>query len=67
MTTMDQIHRIRELYYGQDKSLTEIARLMHMDWRTVRKYMDLEDFNEPFPKKRTQNRRKKLNKNTEIG
>ena len=31
MTTMDQIHRIRKLYYGQDKSLTEIARLLHMD------------------------------------
>ena len=30
MTTMDQIHRIRELYYGQDKSLTEIASLMHI-------------------------------------
>lgn len=49
MTTMDQIHRIRELYYGQDKSLTEIARLMHMDWRTVRKYVDLEDFNASPP------------------
>ena len=37
MTTMDQIHRIRELYYGQGKSLTEIAKLMDLDWRTVRK------------------------------
>ena len=25
MTSMDQIHRIRDLYYGQDKSLKEIA------------------------------------------
>ena len=25
MTSMDQIHRIRDLYYGQGKSLTEIA------------------------------------------
>ena len=25
MTTMDQIHRIRELYYEQDKNLKEIA------------------------------------------
>ena len=40
MTTMDQIHRIRELYYGQGKSLTEIANLMDLDWRTVRKYVD---------------------------
>lgn len=27
MTSMDQIHRIRDLYYGQDKSLTEIASM----------------------------------------
>ena len=28
MTTMDQIHRIRELYYEQDKNLNEIAIIM---------------------------------------
>ena len=50
MTTMDQIHRIRELYYGQGKSLTEIAKLMDLDWRTIRKYVDKEDFNTPPPK-----------------
>lgn len=49
MTSMDQIHRIRELYFGQDKSLTEIARIEKLDWRTVRKYVDMEDFNEPSP------------------
>ena len=49
MTSMDQIHRIRELYYGQDKSLTEIAGLEKLDWRTVRKYVDKEDFNEEPP------------------
>ena len=27
----------------------------------------MEQMDEPFPQKRTQNRRKKLNKNTEIG
>lgn len=26
MTTMDQIHRIRELFYEQGKNLNEIAR-----------------------------------------
>ena len=45
MTTMDQIHRIRELYYEQDKNLNEIAIIMGCDWRTVRKYVDMEDFN----------------------
>ena len=52
MTSMDQIHRIRDLYYGQDKSLAEIASIENLDWRTVRKYVDKEDFNEapPSPK-----------------
>lgn len=49
MTTMDQIHRIRELYYGQEKNLKEIAIIMNCDWRTVRKYVDMEDFNTPSP------------------
>lgn len=49
MTSMDQIHRIRDLYFGQDKSLTEIARIENLDWRTVRKYVDMEDFNESPP------------------
>ena len=50
MTSMDQIHRIRDLYYGQDKSLTEIASIEKLDWRTVRKYVDMEDFNESPPR-----------------
>ena len=49
MTSMDQIHRIRDLFYGQDKTLTEIARIEKLDWRTVRKYVDMEDFNEDPP------------------
>ena len=44
MTTMDQIHRIRELFYEQGKNLNEIAIIMNCDWRTVRKYVDMEDF-----------------------
>ena len=49
MFTMDQIHRIRELYYGQEKTLKEIADIMNCDWRTVRKYVDKEDFNTSPP------------------
>lgn len=49
MTTMDQIHRIRELFYTQEKSLTDIAIIMGIDWRTARKYVDMEDFNTPPP------------------
>ena len=33
----------------------------------VRSLAEQNDVTEPFPQKRTQNRRKKLNKNTEIG
>lgn len=46
---MDQIHRIRALYYEQDKNLKEIAIIMNYDWRTVRKYADMGDFNSPPP------------------
>ena len=57
---MDQIHRIRELYFGQGRSLTEIARLMGLDWRTVRKYVDKEDFNVPPPVQDTDRHPSKL-------
>lgn len=49
MTSMDQIHRIRDLCYGQDKSPSEIARIEDLDRRTVRKYADMEGFNEAPP------------------
>ena len=49
MTTMEQIHRIRELYYEQDKNLNEIAIIMGCGWRTVRKYVDMENFSSSPP------------------
>ena len=49
MIAMDQIHRIRDLYYSQDMTLAEIARMKKVDWRTARKYVDKEDFNESPP------------------
>ena len=63
MTTMDQIHRIRMLYYEQGKNLKEIAALTDLDWRTVRKYVDQEDFSpaRPSPEKEEQHE-SKLNK-----
>lgn len=53
MFTMDQIHRIRELFYEQGKNLTEIATILGCDWRTVRKYVDMEDFSPPVPEPAT--------------
>ena len=53
MLTMDQIHHIRQLYFEQDKNISEIARELHINWRTVRKYVDMTDFNPPVPKPET--------------
>lgn len=49
MYTMDQVHIIRELYYNQGLSLAEVARKVNCDWKTVRKYVDQEDFSPPKP------------------
>ena len=50
-TTMDQIHTIRQLYYEQDLNLSQISEKLGLDWKTVRKYVDKEDFNLPEPSK----------------
>lgn len=47
---MDQIHHIRELYYEQAKSLSEIAAITGLNRKTVTKYVDMTDFNSPAPK-----------------
>ncbi len=49
MFTMDQVHTIRELYYNQGLNLKEIAEKLNCDWRTVKKYVDQEDFSPPKP------------------
>lgn len=46
---MDQIHRIREMFYQQDKNISEIASETGFNWKTVKKYVDMEDFNPPSP------------------
>ena len=48
-TTMDQIHRIREMFYQQGKTISQIASETGLNWKTVRKYVDKEDFNLPAP------------------
>ena len=49
MLTMDQIHHIRALYYEQGYNISEIAKATGRDWKTVAKYIDKTDFNEPLP------------------
>jgi len=46
---MNQVHLIRELYYNQGLNLQEVAKEIKCDWRTVRKYVDQEDFSPPKP------------------
>lgn len=50
MTTMDQIHDIRQLFYEQGRNISEIAEETGLNWKTVRKYVDMTDFNLPAPK-----------------
>jgi len=49
MTTMDQIHHIRALYYEQSMKISEIVRESGMDRKTIIKYVDMVDFNKPAP------------------
>lgn len=49
MTTMDKIHHIRELFYQQGMNISEIASVTGFNWKTVKKYVDMEDFNSPPP------------------
>ena len=35
--------------FRQGKNLAETVTILGVDWRTVRKYVDKEDFNEPIP------------------
>lgn len=50
MLTMDQIHDIRRRYYEKGGNISQIASSLQIDWRTVRKYIDMKDFNEPVAK-----------------
>ena len=49
MLTMDQIHHIRQLFYEQGKNISEITQETGLSWKTVRKYVDQTDFNQPEP------------------
>jgi hypothetical protein len=50
MLTMDQIHDIRFRFYEKGENVSQIAEALRLDWRTVRKYIDQNDFNKPVPK-----------------
>ena len=45
MLTMTQEHDIRKMYYEQGNSISEIARKTEYDRKTIRKYIDQDDWN----------------------
>jgi len=51
---MDQIHHIRQLYFEQGMNLTEIEAATGFNWKTVKKYVDMEDFSQAPPKPKSE-------------
>ena len=49
MLTMDQIKDIRFRYFVKGENLAQISKALNMDWKTVQKYVDMTNFNEPAP------------------
>ncbi len=49
MLTMDQIHDIRFRFFAKGENIDQIAKALKLNWRTVQKYVDMTDFNEPTP------------------
>ncbi|MGL5208360.1 IS21 family transposase [Cetobacterium sp.] len=45
MLTMTQINYIRNLYFNEGKTKAEISRITKLDIKTVRKYIEKQDFN----------------------
>lgn len=50
MLTMDKIHDIRFRFFVKGENVSQISNALNLDWKTVQKYVDMTDFNEPTPK-----------------
>ena len=46
---MTEVHNLRKLYFEEGKSITEISKETGRDRKTVRMYMEKEDWNEIRP------------------
>jgi hypothetical protein len=53
---MDQVHDIRSRFFEKWENISQIADELHLDWKTVQKYVDMTDFNLPKPKPVSDNR-----------
>jgi len=47
---MDKINDIRFRFFVKGEKISQIADVLNLDWKTVQKYVDMVDFNEPAPK-----------------
>ena len=56
MLTMDRIHDIRFRFYAKGEKITQIAKALDLDWKTVQKYVDMVDFNEQSPQPASEQR-----------
>jgi hypothetical protein len=50
MLTMDKVHDIRSRFFKKGQGISQIAGALNVDRKTVQKYVDMTDFNEPPPK-----------------
>lgn len=50
MLTITQVNYIRELYYLEGKTYSDICTMTGRNYRTVKKYIEMEDFNEKHHK-----------------
>ena len=56
MLTMEMISDIRDRFFVKGENISRIAQEMQLDWKTVQKYVDMTDFNEPAPEPASQRR-----------
>ncbi|HZK18593.1 MAG TPA: IS21 family transposase [Clostridia bacterium] len=47
---MDQVQDIRFRFYTKGENISQIAKALNLNWKTVQKYVDKEDFNKPVPR-----------------
>jgi len=53
---MDKIQDVRFRYYVKGEKISQIATELKLDWKTVQKYVDMNDFNELIPKPASEKR-----------
>lgn len=56
MLTITQVNYIRELYYLEGKTYSEICTMTEKNYRTIKKYVEMDDFNEQHHKSKRPNK-----------